>query len=97
VIRLALEEVLIKSNTGNGHKNGRNTNKAAEEEQRHIFRVETLNKGDKKSGKSSEENYDVVHDYIIVRFCAICESYSEIQILFILLHSATLTLWVLLF
>ena len=66
---LAFEEVLTKNNTNNRHKNARDTNKTGKEEQGHIFRIVAFNEANEKSDKSGEENHDVVHEYIIVRFC----------------------------
>lgn len=66
---LALKEVFIKNNSHNGHNNARDTHKTGQEEQPYIFRIETFNKGNEKSGKGGEEYCEVVHAFNIRVFC----------------------------
>lgn len=63
-IILHLKEVLIKDDTHDANEDSRNTDKACEEEESHVFRIVALYKTDEKSGKSGEEDYDVVHVFV---------------------------------
>lgn len=63
-IILHLKEVLIHYNTHDADNDCRHADKACEEEQSHVFRIVTLYKTDEKSGKSGEEDYDVVHVFV---------------------------------
>ena len=63
-IILHFKEVLIHYDTNNAGNDCRNANEACEEEECHVFRIVALYKTNEKSGKSGEEDYDVVHVFV---------------------------------
>ena len=75
-IILHLKEVLIHYNTHDANEDSRNADKACEEEECHVFRIAALYKTDEKSGKSGEEDYDVVHVFVclVVLNFTLCEA-----------------------
>ena len=70
-IILHLKEVLINNNTNDAHKNCRNGNKTAEEEECHIFGIVAFAVTDEEGNDCEEEDYEVVHDFV---FCVSCYS-----------------------
>ena len=70
-ILLALEEVLTNHNTYQTHTDGRNTDETTKESESFITRLSAGYEGNQKSNDCEDENYDVVHDYIIAEFCVV--------------------------
>ena len=70
-IVLHLKEVLINYNTHDANKNCRNADKACEEEESHVFRIVAFAITDEEGHDSSDEDYEVVHDFV---FCVSCYS-----------------------